>query len=68
MTPNPEISRPDEDEAVRLVSDQVGRMATEGMVVEVDPDDAEEMAAFEEDALSDEDALDSRFDDVTEDE
>lgn len=58
--------RPDGDETIRTVADQVGRMATEGMVVPVDPDDAEEMAAFEEEALSAEDALDSRFDDVAE--
>ena len=48
------------------LTDRVGRMAGEGLVVPVDPDDAEEMAAFEEDALSPEDALDSRFDDVVE--
>ena len=66
MTTNTDNSRPDEDEAIRALTDQVGRMASEGMVVPVDPDDAEDMAAFEEDALSADDALESRFDDVAE--
>jgi len=66
MAANNDNARPDDEEAIRAVTDQVGRMAVEGMVVPVDPDDAEEMAAFEEDALSAEDALDSRFDDVAE--
>jgi hypothetical protein len=66
MATNTDSSRPDEDEAIRVLTDRVGRMAGEGLVVPVDPDDAEEMAAFEEDALSPEDALDSRFDDVVE--
>lgn len=66
MTTNPNNPRMDEEEAIRVVTDQVGKMATEGMVVPVDPDDAEDMAAFEEDALSAEDALESRFDDVAE--
>jgi hypothetical protein len=66
MATNNDSPRPDDTESIRTVADQVGRMAAEGMVVPVDPDDAEEMAAFEEDALSAEDALDSRFDDVAE--
>jgi hypothetical protein len=66
MATNNDSARPDQGESIRTVADQVGRMAAEGMVVPVDPEDAEEMAAFEEDALSAEDALDSRFDDVAE--
>jgi maltose-binding protein MalE len=66
MATNNDSSRPDDTETIRAVADQVGRMAAEGMVVPVDPDDAEDMSAFEEDALSAEDALDSRFDDVAE--
>lgn len=47
---------------------QIATVAAAGAVVPVDPDDAELMAAFEDDALSPEDALASRFDDVAEDE
>ena len=50
----------------KTVAAQIGAMASAGMVVPVDPDDAETMAAFAEDALSPEDALESRFDDVAE--
>lgn len=38
-----------------------------GGVAAVDPDDADAMGAFEEDALDPEDALDSRFDDEADD-
>lgn len=41
---------------------QVDEAARQGAVVEVDPDDADDMGAFEEDALDPGDALDSRFD------
>ncbi|CAA7619294.1 hypothetical protein [Magnetospirillum sp. UT-4] len=40
--------------------------ASAGAVVPVDPDDAETMGAFVEDALAPDDALESRFDDVAE--
>lgn len=50
----------------KTVAAQIGALASTGMVVPVDPDDADSMAAFEEDALSPEDALESRFDDVVE--
>lgn len=43
---------------------QIAGMARDGMVVPVDPDDADAMAAFEDNALSADDALASRFDDV----
>lgn len=66
MAANDEAPRPDRSESIQAVADQVGRMAGEGMVVPVDPDDAEALAAFEEEALSAEDALESRFDDVAE--
>lgn len=49
------------DEKIAIT--QIADMATAGMVVAVDPDDAEAMAAFEEDALSAADARESRFDD-----
>jgi hypothetical protein len=45
---------------------QIAEMASAGMAVPVDPDDAEMMAAFEEEALSPEEALESRFDNVAE--
>lgn len=45
---------------------QITSMASAGMVVPVDPDDADAMAAFEDDALSPEDALESRFDNIAE--
>ena len=41
---------------------QVDEAAREGAVVEVDPDDADAMGAFKEDALDPDDADDSRFD------
>ena len=66
MVTNNDIPHPNEDEAIQAVTDRVGRLAGDGMVVPVDPDDSEDMAAFEEDALSPEEALESRFDDGTE--
>lgn len=45
---------------------QITAMASAGMAVPVDPDDAELMAAFEDDALSPDEALESRFDDIVE--
>lgn len=50
----------------QVVSRQLAALASEGLVVDVDPDDAEMMAAFEDDALSAEDAMESRFDTVAE--
>lgn len=52
-----------DDEAV---AKQISAVASAGMVVAVDPDDAETMAAFEDNALSPDEALASRFDDVAE--
>ena len=54
----------DDKEKNKIVARQIAEMASAGMVVPVDPDDADMMGAFVEDALSAEDALDSRFDDV----
>ena len=66
MATHNELPRLDGPTATEAVTDRVGRLADEGMVVPVDPDDAEDMAAFEEEALSAEDALESRFDDLAE--
>lgn len=41
---------------------QIDEAARQGAVVDVDPDDADAMGAFEDDALDEADALDSRFD------
>ncbi len=48
------------------ITRQITQLASAGAMVVVDPDDAEVLAAFEDDALSPEDALDSRFDDIAE--
>lgn len=53
-----------EKEYLRIAADEVSRLAAKGPVA-VDPDVAEYMGAFEEDALSYEDALDSFFDGET---
>lgn len=66
MNANSDNQAPDEEETRRLISDQVGRIANEGAVVAVDPEDAEFMAAFVDDALPLDEALASRFDDVAE--
>ncbi len=58
---------PDPDETLRLATDQLLRLASTGAVVELDPDEADALAAFEETALSVEDALESRFDDIAPD-
>lgn len=47
---------------LKAASAQVDRLASAGLVVSVDPDVAEFMGAFEDDALSVEDALEARFD------
>ena len=46
--------------------DQLARQISDGAVVDVDPDDADALAAFADDALDADAALDSRFDDVAE--
>jgi hypothetical protein len=52
----------------KILIKQITEMASAGMVVPVDPEVADRMAAFEDHALSLDDALDSRFDDVAEEE
>ena len=47
---------------LKAASKEVDRLASAGFVVSVDPVLAEFMGAFEEDALSVEDALEARFD------
>ena len=56
----------DDKEKNLAVAQQIADMASAGKPVAVDPDDAEMMGAFEEEALSADDALESRFDDVAE--
>lgn len=53
-------------EDVKLLAEQLRKLAAAGLPVAVDPDEADEMGAFVEDALSLEDALESRFDTVAE--
>lgn len=50
------------EDILRAAASQVDRLASAGLVVSVDPDVAEFMGAFEDDALSVEDALDAQFD------
>ncbi|WP_096704152.1 hypothetical protein [Magnetospirillum sp. 15-1] len=50
----------------KTLATQIGAMASAGLVVTTDPDDAEIMGAFVEDALSAEDASESRFDEIAE--
>ena len=46
---------------------RIDEMAGAGAVVAVDPDDADDLGLFEEDALDTADALASRFDEETKD-
>ncbi len=55
-----------QDEITKQESAQVSKLATAGVVVEVDPDTADVMGAFEETALTAEEAEDARFDDKEE--
>ena len=64
--PEDDIVLMTQDEINQAVSQQVSEVASAGLPVPVDPDEADMMGAFEDDALSAEDALDSRFDDVAE--
>ncbi|MBF0325865.1 MAG: hypothetical protein HQL42_12450 [Alphaproteobacteria bacterium] len=48
------------------VAAQIAAMASAGMVVAVDPDDADNMGALADTALTPEAALESRFDDIVE--
>lgn len=55
-----------EEDTLRAAADQAGRVASAGAPVPVDPDVADFMGAFEDDAIDFADALESRFDDVAE--
>lgn len=54
------------EDAEQAIAARISDATGAGLVVAVDPDDAELMGAFADEALSPEDALDSRFDDVAE--
>lgn len=54
------------DNTDTALAQRICEQASSGKPVPVDPDDADLMAAFVDDALSVEDALASRFDDVAE--
>lgn len=53
-------------EDARPLMDRISALASAGLPVAVDPDIADEMGAFDEDALSPKDALESRFDGMAE--
>jgi hypothetical protein len=50
------------EEEAAVIAGRVSEMVGAGMIVPVDPDIADLMGAFEETALSPEDAHDARFD------
>lgn len=54
------------EDIVLVVTHRIAGIASAGAPVAVDPDDAEAMGAFADDALELDDALESRFDDVAE--
>ena len=60
-----QYTRPTDEENLRETTrEKLAQMSSApGMVVEFDPEEADLAGAFEEDALSDEDALEARFDD-----
>lgn len=64
--PNDELVLMTQEEINQTVSQQISEVASAGLPVAVDPDDADMMGAFEDDALDVADALESRFDDVAE--
>lgn len=49
-------------EEAAAIAERIGKLVGAGMVVSVDPDIADLMGAFEETALSPEDARDAQFD------
>jgi hypothetical protein len=55
----------EETQAVNVLEEKLIDAETPGFQVEVDPDEAEKLGAFAEDALSEADALDSTGDMVT---
>lgn len=60
----PELMNP--ENIIFVVADRVSEVASAGVPVAVDPDEADAMGAFADDALDLDEALDSRFDDVAE--
>lgn len=54
------------EDIVLVLTNRIAEIASAGAPVAVDPDDAEAMGAFADDALALDDALESRFDDVAE--
>jgi hypothetical protein len=54
------------EDIVLVVTSRIAEIASAGAPVAVDPDDAEEMGAFADNALDLDDAMESRFDDVVE--
>jgi hypothetical protein len=57
---SPEI--PDELTAEAVLNEKLTDLLTPGCIVEFDPDEAERLGAFEEDALSEAEALESSLD------
>lgn len=49
-------------EEAAAIAERIGELVSAGMIVSVDPDIADLMGAFEETALSPEDARDAQFD------
>lgn len=64
MAKSPKINRlgMTKEEEMTTMAGRICDLVSAGMIVSVDPDFAEFMGAFEEDALSPEGARDSRFD------
>lgn len=64
MAKSPKINRlgMTKEEEMATMAGQICDLVSAGMIVSVDPDVAEFMGAFEEDALSPEDAPDTQFD------
>ena len=60
----PELMNP--EDIIFVVADRVSEVASAGVPVAVDPDEADAMGAFGDDALDLDEALNSRFDDVAE--
>ncbi len=52
---------PSEREKLEQASKQIDQLASQGLVMDVDPDVADFMASFDEDALSSEDAEESIY-------
>lgn len=52
----------DELDAINVLEQKMSEMDIPGAMISFEPDEAEELGAFEEDALSEEDAFDAAFD------